>query len=901
MRAPWAERLIAVLLGLGCCVVFNANLRAITAADTYAARYLPFSLWRNHTVVLDPIVDTVAQGRQPPPVRGKNSSAFWITHGLGGHQVSTYPVLLPVVIAPLYLPAVAYLDARAWDPHHLDQVARIMEKLVASLIAAASVALTFLLLRQRSSRCTAVALSLVYAFGTSTWVISSQALWAHGLAQLLVVATMLLVTRPPNAWRVAAAGFFCAMIAANRPADAVLAAAFALYGLGWAGRWRWCLVAAGVLPVALTVAYNLVAVGHIAGAYALFVRPHNYNDDLLEGIAGLLISPTRGLLVFSPFLLFLLCLFARTLRDRQTRSLTLVLSTAMAAQVVLYATVDWRQGASWGPRWLGDMLPVLMWMLVPVVTGLARPGRVLFGATCALAVAIQAVGAFWYLGTVDTILAQASGPDRMRGMWQFRNAPFLAELRHGPASADLGRRVRGNVDLVDVTDVAIAVAGQQNQIERQVDVAGWALVDARSPSDIALLVDGRPVTGTSTFFTRPDVVERERVNSPAGWRLQFPVGSLAAGTHSLAALVRTDPGTEPRLLRLRSFDVLPASPHRQRALRMAHAAQLAGQRLAERQQPPGYWLTAFTAGARYEKPQAEMNTYLNAVLVDLAGPLPANVQLGEVLARARSFLTLQIEPDGLVRYHGRPDAATIGVLGCAITPDADDTALVWRVAPSEDRARLTRAMQTMQRFRRPDGLYQTWLAARERFQCLDPGDDPNPADLVIQMHILMLLAQRDPPAATALCQAMSAQSSDERVWVYYALAPLLPLLRQADLAAVGCPLAVPPLRLRTDVPGQQRWIELVQSLRQMEGRQPTHAQYEAASAVLHALSADGFAALARMPPLLYHNDLTATVPRFYWSEDVGYALWLRLHDAQRRWDQDVACDRDDATPGCRRR
>lgn len=31
------------------------------------------------------------------------------------------------------------------------------------------------------------------------------------------------------------------------------------------------------------------------------------------------------------------------------------------------------------------------------------------------------------------------------------------------------------------------------------------------------------------------------------------------------------------------------------------------------------------------------------------------------------------------------------------------------------------------------------------------------------------------------------------------------------------------------------------------------------------------------PPLLYHNDLTASVRRFYWSEDVGYALWLRLY------------------------
>ena len=38
----------------------------------------------------------------------------------------------------------------------------------------------------------------------------------------------------------------------------------------------------------------------------------------------------------------------------------------------------------------------------------------------------------------------------------------------------------------------------------------------------------------------------------------------------------------------------------------------------------------------------------------------------------------------------------------------------------------------------------------------------------------------------------------------------------------------------------------------------------------------------RNPPLLYHNDLTAKVPRYYWSQDVGYALWLRLAYATGR-------------------
>lgn len=33
--------------------------------------------------------------------------------------------------------------------------------------------------------------------------------------------------------------------------------------------------------------------------------------------------------------------------------------------------------------------------------------------------------------------------------------------------------------------------------------------------------------------------------------------------------------------------------------------------------------------------------------------------------------------------------------------------------------------------------------------------------------------------------------------------------------------------------------------------------------------------------MLYHNDLTATVKRYYWSEDFGYALRLRLYAAEQ--------------------
>ena len=85
--------------------------------------------------------------------------------------------------------------------------------------------------------------------------------------------------------------------------------------------------------------------------------------------------------------------------------------------------------------------------------------------------------------------------------------------------------------------------------------------------------------------------------------------------------------------------------------------------------------------------------------------------------------------------------------------------------------------------------------------------------------------------------------------------------------------------MRTTVAGQQIWVSVVRAAGRAPSR-PGGARPDAAevTTVLRQLADDDFALVRQSPPLLYHNDLTATVPRYYWSEDVGYALWLRLAD-----------------------
>ena len=809
----------SILIGLLCLLVYNANLRAISAGDTYPARYLPFAIVQYHTLFLGPVAKVAAQGR--------GDGAFWMLHRPDGRIVSLYPVVVPVLIAPLYLPAVGYLHVRGWTEARLDRVARVMEKLSSSFLAALSAALLYLLLRRRATAPAALLLTLAYAFGTTTWVVSSQALWQHGMAELLVIGVLLFLTGRCTAYRTLAAGLLLGFIAGNRPPDVVLAAALGIYGLSWAGRrLAPLLTAAAALPMMLVLVYNLAAAGNVAGGYGLIGGAQFFQHDLLAGVGGLLVSPTRGLLLFSPFLIFLVLAGRQLPGTREERRLTQAMCAAVAIQILLYAKTDWRGGLSWGPRYMTDLLPLLMWMLVPVVAALRGAGRVCFILLVGVAIAIEAIGAFSYSWSVDLPIYAGDrgvhGHD-MRAAWDWRNVPFIASWRHGLAPADFAVAVRGSFDAIESGGHATSAitAGQQTF------ATGWALAGDATPAQVAVSIDGKETVSSTVFYDRPDVRKTLEETSPAGWRIPLDTSRLAPGEHHLTAFAWASEKGEGHYLEERSLrvgsaagGVLPRFPIEPVAggesgllpHDLTESFTTAAARVREHQQAQGYWLTAFTSSARFHEPRPEMNTFLTALLVDLLDPLPEASGLRDSLQRARRHLTSQIEAGGLVRYHGLPNGPGIGTLGCVITPDTDDTALVWRIAPDGNRSRLTTALATIDRYRTNEGLYRSWLAPREAYECLDPGNDPNPADIAIQMHLLMLLSEVRPPAGRALCEALRPVINEDRLWVYYRKTPLVPILRLPVLRRAGCAVELPESRMRTAVPGQQIWVTVARML-----------------------------------------------------------------------------------------
>lgn len=759
-----------------------------------------------------------------------------------------------------------------------------MEKLAASILAAAASVLVFLLLRREGNRW-ALPLALAFAFGTNTWMISSQALWQHGSGEFLIALALLLVLAPASAVRITLLGAVCVLVAANRPPDALVAVAIGFFAVWRNWRSAGWLIAGAAVPAAALLYYNLGFMGHLAGGYGVVKPPLNFFQSDWSGLAGLLVSPARGLLVFSPFLVFVAVGLIQRLRSADTRALAVALALAVAGQLLLYAQGDWRAGTSWGPRWLTDILPLLVWMLAPAPLVLRPLARALFVAMIAVSVGVQTVGAFWYTKTSDERIF-AEDPGSMRGAWDIGNIPFIAELRHAPAAGELLCDAMGTIDRIGQT--RLPSAGLLPALEPGMVLEGWALACARSPAQLLLLVNGVVIGATTQFLPRADVDEALGTHAPAGWRITANLWGVAAGEQVLQLAVRVEPRSDFRIVReqrvivrAQSLATAGAEPPQPLApLALDAMAARAAVLVREHQTGYGAWRTAHTKTPHYDAPQPELNTFLTSTLVDLLAPLAQTRGLDAALERARIHLAAQIESDGLVRYHGLPDGPTIGTLGCAITPDADDTALVWRIAgPGANDPRRQPMLDVLARYRDARGLYRTWLAPRTRYRCLDPGSDPNPTDIAIQLNVYLMLRELDPPAAQTLCRSLQRSFRDEDIWVYYAKSALLPYLRAAELGQRGCPLPLPVERLALPAAGQAVWSEAAHWLVEIT-TSPGNAQaQQAARGVLAQLGADDFALLRRSPPLLYHNDLSATVRRYYWSEDVGYALWLRLYAA----------------------
>jgi hypothetical protein len=324
---------------------------------------------------------------------------------IGGHIYSYYPVATPLLVSPVvWIVNAAYSLNHNTDfytylaTHAPDSRTARLEKLCASAIVALGAAMMYLVARTRLGVWQSVALALIFAFATSMWSTASRALWQHGPSALFLALALYLITVAGNEPRViVATGAVLGFAYWIRPTNSLSVAIVGLYFF-LRRRRDFGLYAAGTLAVLVPFAVqNWVTYNNLLPPYSyqLFEKLGS-PTEVAQALGGTLVSPNRGLLIFTPLFLFSAwgAYLSLSRRSRTASGIDPYLVAIIVCHwLVTSLFQDWAGAWSIGPRYFVDLTPYFIYFLIPVFeTGrLSAPAArcSLLGAV-AISLAIQA-------------------------------------------------------------------------------------------------------------------------------------------------------------------------------------------------------------------------------------------------------------------------------------------------------------------------------------------------------------------------------------------------------------------------------------------------------------------------------------------------------------------------------
>ena len=364
-----------------------------------------------------------------------------------GHAYNFFPLGTSLFA----LPAV-WLALQRGESMIYPQDNQALQNVLSSLTVVAATLLIWALCRRFLSRGSSLLVTAAFVFGTSVISTLGTALWSSNLALVFGLGCLLAVVaagQRPMTWRreltlgaIVFAAYLC------RPTMVLLLPLCALY------LWSVSPPSGGWLRHRLP----MVFVATVGGLYALFVLfswrefgtflPPYYqpsrlgSDRFWQALVGHLVSPSRGILIGSPFLLLTLgglALWPRVLvRDRRVQ---LALCWLGLHWIAISLFHNWWGGWSFGNRLFTEALPPLL--LLTILS--ARHAReqlspVLRAATVSLFLAAAAFGTFVHtnqgLYNVYAILWN-DGIDRDPSrVFDWHDPQFLAS----PASLDAHAR-----------------------------------------------------------------------------------------------------------------------------------------------------------------------------------------------------------------------------------------------------------------------------------------------------------------------------------------------------------------------------------------------------------------------------------------------------------------------------
>jgi hypothetical protein len=279
-------------------------------------------------------------------------------------------------------------------------------------------------------------ITFIFAFCTSAWSTASRALWQHtsSIFFLTILLYLLLLAKKKPEYEplvIRLSGIFLAFSFVVRPTNSISILLFTIY-IFIQHRKHFLAYCLWSLIVAIPFFLSHFQIYH--SPLSPYYLPHRIgsNPHFWEALAGNLFSPSRGLFIFSPVLLFSLYGIVLKIQNKQIMAFDYFIVTAIVLHWIVISTFPrWWAGHSYGPRFFSDVIPYLMYFLIPAISKIAtlrgfRKISVTFLFFCVMTISFL----IHFRGAMDwEVYAWNSDPvnvdENPSRIWDWRDMQFL--------------------------------------------------------------------------------------------------------------------------------------------------------------------------------------------------------------------------------------------------------------------------------------------------------------------------------------------------------------------------------------------------------------------------------------------------------------------------------------------